>query len=595
MAAIEKIRKRSGLLIAIIGLALLAFVLQDLFQSTGRHREYNVAVVDGEKIPYKDFEDLKNRNLENMKRSYGTNLTSSQTYSIYNSTLEQMIKDHIMTKEFDAVGMTVTPDELYDQFVGDEPHEWVAQNFSDPNGNFDREYLQSYMQNLESAPIEYRSQWVDFENAVKQNRLETKFDNLVKASFFLPTRLAQKYYESKNDRASAEVVALRYSSIPDSTVVVTDQDNKKYYEENKYRFETDETRGIEYVVFEINPSAADEQDAIQYVESMKEDFTNTENPINYVNANSDLRYDSTWLGRPDVPAVVEDMLFAPENEPGFVYGPYFDENSYNIIRLIDRQVIEDSLMVRVAILRHELSASTKTYQDVFAQANRFVTENRTYDQFNAAIEEQGMTKRSQPRLTASTYQIAGIDNPRQIVRWAFEDKTKVGDVSSIFELDNMFVVAALTEIVPEGYAPIEKIAEQSKYAIMNMKKGEVAVDRMKACGTDYDRMVNELGAESTIVSDITMESRSVGNFGIESDVIGIILGMKEGQVVGPIAGNSSAFVIKNVMHEAPATTTDFSNIVREKKAQFDNKVFGGGIYNALRNKADIEDNRVLFY
>ena len=151
MAAIEKIRKRSGLLIAIIGLALLAFVLQDLFQSTGRHREYNVAVVDGEKIPYKDFEDLKNRNLENMKRSYGTNLTSSQTYSIYNSTLEQMIKDHIMTKEFDAVGMTVTPDELYDQFVGDEPHEWVAQNFSDPNGNFDREYLQSYMQNLESA------------------------------------------------------------------------------------------------------------------------------------------------------------------------------------------------------------------------------------------------------------------------------------------------------------------------------------------------------------------------------------------------------------------------------------------------------------
>lgn len=595
MAAIEKIRKRSGLLIAIIGLALLAFVLQDLFQSTGRHREYNVAVVDGEKIPYKDFEDLKNRNLENMKRSYGTNLTSSQTYSIYNSTLEQMIKDHIMTKEFDAVGMTVTPDELYDQFVGDEPHEWVAQNFSDPNGNFDREYLQSYMQNLESAPIEYRSQWVDFENAVKQNRLETKFDNLVKASFFLPTRLAQKYYESKNDRASAEVVALRYSSIPDSTVVVTDQDNKKYYEENKYRFETDETRGIEYVVFEINPSAADEQDAIQYVESMKEDFTNTENPINYVNANSDLRYDSTWLGRPDVPAVVEDMLFAPENEPGFVYGPYFDENSYNIIRLIDRQVIEDSLMVRVAILRHELSASTKTYQDVFAQANKFVTENRTYDQFNAAIEEQGMTKRSQPRLTASTYQIAGIDNPRQIVRWAFEDKTKVGDVSSIFELDNMFVVAALTEIVPEGYAPIEKIAEQSKYAIMNMKKGEVAVDRMKACGTDYDRMVNELGAESTIVSDITMESRSVGNFGIESDVIGIILGMKEGQVVGPIAGNSSAFVIKNVMHEAPASTTDFSNIVREKKAQFDNKVFGGGIYNALRNKADIEDNRVLFY
>ena len=146
MAAIEKIRKRSGLLIAIIGLALLAFVLQDLFQSTGRHREYNVAVIDGEKIPYKDFEDLKNKNLENMKRSYGNSLTSSQTYSVYNNTLEQMIKDHIMTKEYDAIGMNVTGDELYDQFVGDEPHQWVVQNFSDANGNYSSQLAQGFLE-----------------------------------------------------------------------------------------------------------------------------------------------------------------------------------------------------------------------------------------------------------------------------------------------------------------------------------------------------------------------------------------------------------------------------------------------------------------
>ena len=583
------------MLIAIIGLALLAFVLQDLFQSTGRHREYNVAVIDGEKIPYKDFEDLKNKNLENMKRSYGTNLTSSQTYSVYNSTLEQMIKDHIMTKEYNAVGMNVTAEELYDQFMGENPHQWVVQNFTGADGNFDRQTVQNYMQNLDNMPIEYRNQWVEFENAVKENRLETKFDNLVKASYYIPKRLADKYSETKATKATADVVALRYSAIPDSTVTVTDQDTRNYYQENKYRFETDETRGIEYVVFEINPSAADDEDAMKYVESMKEDFTSTENIINFVNANSDQRYDSTGLGRPDVPAVVEDMLFSAETQPGFVYGPYFDDNSYNLIRLVDRQVIDDSLMVRVAVLRHDLSASTKTYQDVFAKANKFVTENRTYEKFNATIEAEGMTKRSQPRLTASTYQIAGIDNPRQIVRWAFEDKTKVGDISSIFELDNMFVVAALTEIIPEGYAPMEKIAEQYKYSILNKKKGDIAVERMKACGTDYDRMVSELGAEITTVSDISMESRSVGNFGVESDVIGIILGMKEGETVGPIAGNSSAFVIRNAHREVAADAPDYNTITREKKAQFDNKVFGGGVYNALRKNAKIEDNRVLFY
>lgn len=707
MAAIEKIRKRSGLLIAIIGLALLAFVLQDLFQSTGRHREYNVAVIDGEKIPYKDFEDLKNKNLENMKRSYGNSLTSSQTYSVYNNTLEQMIKDHIMTKEYDAIGMNVTGEELYDQFVGDEPHQWVVQNFSDANGNFDRQTLENYMQQLDNAPIEYRNQWIDFENAIKENRLQTKFDNLVKASYFVPEKLAKKYYDNKNVKASAEVVALRYSTIPDSTITVTDKDNRKFYEENKYKYETDETRAIDYVVFDIKPSAQDDQDARAIVEGMKADFAATDNVASFVNANSDQRYDSTWMSRTSVPAAIEGVVFDEGNQPGFVYGPYFDNESYNLVRIIDlqnradslkashilisykgalrsedtintkerAQAIADSLLVvlkknakntelfgelatkmsadkgsaekggdldwftdgmmvynfnefvmnnavgqmgvvetpfgfhvikvtgktemepkaRLAILKHELTFSTKTYQDMFAVANKFVTENRTLDQFNATVEAEGMTKRTMPRLNASTYQITGIDNPRQIVRWAFDDKTKVGDVSSIFELDNMFVVAALTEIVPEGYAPIEKIAEQSKYQILNKKKGEVAVEKMKACGTDYDRMVSELGAESTTVNDVNLESRGVGNFGVESDIVGTIMGMKEGAVEGPIAGNTSAFVIKNVKIAGTPENVDLSSIHREKKAQFDNKVLNNGVYNALRNNAKIEDNRVLFY
>ena len=707
MAAIEKIRKRSGLLIAIIGLALLAFVLQDLFQSTGRHREYNVAVIDGEKIPYKDFEDLKNKNLENMKRSYGNSLTSSQTYSVYNNTLEQMIKDHIMTKEYDAIGMNVTGEELYDQFVGDEPHQWVVHNFSDANGNFDRQTLENYMQQLDNAPIEYRNQWIDFENAIKENRLQTKFDNLVKASYFVPEKLAKKYYDNKNVKASAEVVALRYSTIPDSTITVTDKDNRKFYEENKYKYETDETRAIDYVVFDIKPSAQDDQDARAIVEGMKADFAATDNVASFVNANSDQRYDSTWMSRTAVPAAIEGVVFDEGNQPGFVYGPYFDNESYNLVRIIDlqnradslkashilisykgalrsedtintkerAQAIADSLLVvlkknakntelfgelatkmsadkgsaekggdldwftdgmmvynfnefvmnnavgqmgvvetpfgfhvikvtgktemepkaRLAILKHELSFSTKTYQDMFAVANKFVTENRTLDQFNATVEAEGMTKRTMPRLNASTYQITGIDNPRQIVRWAFDDKTKVGDVSSIFELDNMFVVAALTEIVPEGYAPIEKIAEQSKYQILNKKKGEMAVEKMKACGTDYDRMVSELGAESTTVNDVNLESRGVGNFGVESDIVGTIMGMKEGAVEGPIAGNTSAFVIKNVKIAGTPENVDLSSIHREKKAQFDNKVLNNGVYNALRNNAKIEDNRVLFY
>ncbi len=694
------------MLIAIIGLALLAFVLQDLFQSQGRNREYNIAVIDGEKIPYQDYETQREKNLENRRSQSNNNLSSAETYSIYNSTLDEMIKQNIMTKEYEAVGMNVSSDELYDQFMGENPHQWVVQSFSNQDGTFNKEMVEYYLQNLSDFPVDAQARWMDFERAVKENRLENKFNNLVKASYMVPATLAEKYYQNKNTKASADIIALRYSTIPDSTVVVTDKDNRAFYEENKYRYETDERRDIEYVVFEIKPSLEDRQDALKYVQDMKADFAATDNVINFVNANSDKRYDSTWMGRSDVPQVVESSVFELGHEAGYVYGPYEDDGTFNLVRIVELQNRPDSLRAshiliaykgaynsqdtiskedaeakanelldqlkaaknndelfaelatanssdpgskekggdldwftdgrmvpqfnefvvnnpvgtlgivetpfgyhiikvtdkteakpkaRLAYLTHEITSSTKTYQNTFAEANKFVTENKTYEQFNSAIEAQGLTKRTMPRMNAATYQITGIENPRQIVRWAFDDKTKVGDVSTIFDLDNMFVVAALTNIVPEGYAPLSVVADQAKYQILNKKKGEVAVEKMKACGTDVNRMVNELGAESTSVSDIAIESRVLSNFGVEADIVGTLLGMKEGEEVGPMAGNSSAFILKNVKFTTPEAITDFSDIRREKTSQFNNRVLGGAIYSALKNNAKIEDNRLTFY
>ena len=706
MAAIERIRRHSGLLIAIIGIALLAFVLQDLFQSQGRSTGPVVATVDGDKIAVRDFEQLKDKNLENRKaQSNNNNLSSAETYSIYNNTLEEMIKDNLMTKEYEAAGIGITPEELYDQMTGEHPHQWMVQSFSNPDGTYNKEGVLDYLQNLDQLPAEYYDRWLNFEKEMKKDRLDNKFTNLVKASYMLPTALAEKYYQNKNTKATADVIVLRYASIPDSTVVVTDADNKAFYEENKYRYETDERRDIEYVVFEIKPSQEDRQDALKHVADMRNDFATTDNVMNFVNANSDKRYDSTWVGQKDVPQAIEKAIFENGNGVGFVFGPYEDEDAFNLVRIVDQQNRPDSLKAshiligyegalrsestlteeqaqakadsilnvlksnpkneelfaelaeqftddpsgkgkggdldwftdgqmvydfnefvvnnpvgtlgvvktpfgfhvikvtdkteaqpkaRLAYLKHEITPSTKTYKNIFADANKFVIENRTYDAFNQAIEEQGLTKRTMPRMSKSTTSIAGIDNPREIVRWAFDKNRKEGDVSEkIFELDNMFVVAALTGIIKEGYAPLSAIAEQSKYQILNKKKGEIAVEKMKACGSDVNRMINELGAESTTVNDITIDSRVLGNFGVEADIIGTILGMKEGEEVGPIAGNSSAFIIKNVRIEQPAPTTDYTEIVREKTSQFTNKA--SGVYSALRNLAKIKDNRTEIF
>ena len=269
---------------------------------------------------------------------------------------------------------------------------------------------------------------------------------------------------------------------------------------------------------------------------------------------------------------------------------------YHVVKVTDKT--QPQTKVRLAYVTQKIDWSQQTYQETYAAANKFFTENRNYDDFNRAIEELGLTKRTMPGIDKSTYQVPGLTNAREIVRWAFDANAKKGDISDkIFESDDdqQLIVAALTGVIHEGYAPMEVVVEQARYQILNKKKGEMAVERMNACGNDINRMINELGAESTTVSDITLESRVFGNFGVESEIVGRLLGMQEGQEVGPVAGNSSAFILRNVRFTTPAEPADLTNIIREKVSQFTNRVGGGAVYNALRNKANIKDNRTELF
>ncbi len=596
MAAIGNIRKHYGLLVAIVGIALLAFVLGDLFKSTNSRRTTNVATVGNEKITYQDYSNLVNMNLENVKAQNGGSLSSEDNYYVHANTLEQMIRDIIMKNEYKDLGLVVTGDELYDQFLGENPNQYVVQSFTNPDGTFNRELIETYLRDFQSLTPEMKSNWLNFERAIKEDRLNTKYETLLKKGFYLPSKFAARIHSDKNDKTSAEVYAVRYNTVADSTVVVNDADNKAFYNNNKNKYQTEATRSIDYIVFEINPSQADVEYSRNFVNELKNDFAQVENAANFVNANSDLPYDSTWMSRKDVPAELESVIFDKNNGVGFVYGPYEHEGYYNVAKIVAKETYSaDSVMVRLAVVAHEITPSTATYQNVFAEANRFVTENTTAEEFNKAIEEQGLNKRTYPNLRANTNYITGISNARQIVRWAFDQETKVGDMSTIFDLDNMYVVAVLTKAVKEGYTPAEDIAERYEFVIKKEKKGAMLAEQAKAFGGDYQKMIDELKGEKTTVENVTFEGRGFGNFGVEDKVIGTVIGMKEGETSEPIIGGNGLYVVK-VTKETPAeTTADYSNIVREQRTRFNNQILNNSAYSALKDNTKIEDNSILFY
>ncbi len=174
MAAIGRIRKHSGLLIAIIGIALAAFVLGDLFKSSGSRKNIPVGIVNGEEITYREFNQNAEQNLENQRQSSQTgNLTDQQRFQVRKATWDQMVKDIILQEQYDNLGLAVSPDELYDLVQGTEPHPLMRQYFQDPNtGQFNPDMVRQFLGNLNQMDQSARQQWLSLEKYIKEDQLQ---------------------------------------------------------------------------------------------------------------------------------------------------------------------------------------------------------------------------------------------------------------------------------------------------------------------------------------------------------------------------------------------------------------------------------------
>ena len=595
MAAIGNIRKHYGLLIIIVGVALFAFVLGDFFKSCNSSRPTDVAIVNGEIVTNEDYNKTVEVYLENAKMRKGESLSKEEDFSIRSRALEDMIRNIIMKDQYKKLGLTVSDDELTDLFLGENPSPFVVQQFQNQDGSFNKAAVEEIYNNFHSLDPSVQMNLKDFENYIKEDKLYEKYENLLKKGFYLPTKIAARIYADRNDKVSAEVYAVRYNTIDDATVVLTEEDNKAFYDNNKNKYQTSALRGIEYIIWEINPSQADIEASKKYINNLKEDFARIENVASFVNRYSDApynNYDSTWKSRTDVPAELEKVIFDENNGVGFVYGPYESDGYYNMAKIVELDNSSDSLKVRLAIVAHEITASTETYRSTSTEVSRFITENTTAEAFNQAIEEQGLNKRTLS-LSTKTGNIPNISSAREIVRWAFDENTEVGEIKE-FDLTDMFVVAVLTKSIEEGDMPYEEVTENYEFLVKKEKKGAMLAEQAKAYGTDYQKMIDNLKGEKATVDNITFESRGLGNFGYEDKVIGTVMGMKEGEISEPIVGGNGLYVVKVTKETPSTTTTDFSSIVREYRSKYNNQILNNS-YPALKETFEVEDNSILFY
>jgi peptidyl-prolyl cis-trans isomerase D len=475
------------------------------------------------------------------------------------------------------------------------------------------------------------------------------------------------------------------------------------------RFKSEETREIEYVLIDEKPSATDEKEVKARVDALllpsvhynketgKNDtipgFKSATNVAEFVNANSDIPFDSTYVSKQELPAEQADKLFALGT--GEIYGPYMMGDYYCISKLLGRKagakakashiliswegtqvpnkkekrtkeqaqakatellaqaqanpgnffmlaltnsddssaqqggdlgffapgqmvkpfndfvfnnpvgkiglvetefgyhiinVTDKQEAIKLATIAQKIAPSEETNNKIYEQATKFEMEAATKD-FAALAKEMKLTIAPSAKLKPMDEGFANIQNQRQIVKWAFADDTKIGGVKR-FEVANVgHIIAKLKKITEKGLMSAEEARPMVEPILKNKKKAEKIKAKLNGSSLDALATANKVTVMNAV--DLTLSNPALPGAGFEPKVVGTAFSSKVGQVSKPIDGNSGVYVlVTKSVTKAPAIK-DYKEQVTQLSAQV--KGYSGRVMPALKNEADIEDNRADFY
>jgi peptidyl-prolyl cis-trans isomerase D len=705
MAIIGTIRKHSAIAVILVGVAIGAFILSDLFNKPGRRKIHPIGIINGTDITVNEYNQKVEDNIEIQRQNQGKQaLDANDAFNVRVSTWNQYLNDIIMGKQYDELDLAVTTDELFDQVQGPNPHRLIMQYFTDPKtGKYSPDFVANFLQNLDKLDPSVKKQWISLEKYIKQDRLNAKYQSLVSKGYYVPAAFARLDYLAKSRAARFRYTAIRYSSLSDSLLTLTNEDYQKYYDENKQLYEQDASRDIDYVIFDVQPSADDRAKIRDNTFQIYDEFLTVADVPSFVNATSDNRYDSTWYKKGKLPVTIDSLLF---NAPiGTCVPPYEENGTWHMAKLMDiasrpdsmkaehilisfhgaykapeslartkedANKLADSLLnvvkgndtrfkalaiqysddasakdkqgdlgwfadgsmvypfneavvkgkvgdllkvespfgfhviritgkqepvkkIRVALIDRLIEPSSKTFQDVYAEASTFAGENNTREKFDRTVTEKGLNKRTATYLKDMANSIPGITNPREVIRWAFYDGIKLGEVSPVFDVGGAYTVALVTQIREKGPIPIEQIKENLKTFVMNDKKADYIIEKVKAAPGDVYQIAGKFGSKVDTNTTLTFASRNIPGFGSEFTVIGSIFAMKAGQESEPIQGNGAVFVMQLDGFTEPPEVSDVTNYKNQLRTAFQGRVTSNYVFTALQNKAAIEDNRRLYF
>ena len=705
MAVLGQIRKRSFFLILVIGMALFAFVIADVFNRAGPNSSSDdpIGVVNDIDMDLNYFRSL----VEQTERSY--NLSTMESVS---TVWDQLVKSTIFNQQFKYLGIDAGKEQIemmlsQNESITNDPR------FQNSSGIFDFGLFVNFLAQLEIENPAAFQDWKLQEESLVAIAKENIYFNLIKAATGVTEKEGKDSYHLDNDKINLKYVSVSYKDIDDSLFTVTENEIRKYINQNRNKYETQSSRGLSYVIFPEIPSKSDEDEIRSELEKLLYDR---------VEYNDVSKLTDTILGLKDVKEISEfidrysedpfDSIYKPKGNlandyadilyglnPGDVFGPYKDGNKYKISRFLDRKkggsirashilisysgatranslvtrnkneaeeiakkiyskvrknvgnfsrlaaensdgpsknlggdlgffqegtmtqkfysfcekarvgrvglvetefgfhiihVTDKKDIVLVADITREIIPSEETSNKVFMNVTKFEIEAKEKD-FITTAENYKYKVQDVNKVEVLEENLPGLFRQRNIVQWAFDKETKVGDIRKFSISSGGYAVVRLNKVSAEGDVDIENNMEEVKNLLIRTKKINYIKQNYSEIKT-LDEFSQLLNKEIETASALTQNNTVLVGSGEEPYIIGAAFSMDLNQPSELLEGKNAIFMIEvNYKEKAPELSNyiAYKNALRTSKR---NEIASSlSIFDALKSASEIVDNRKIYY
>lgn len=357
MSVIQDIREKyAKWAVVAIALALLGFILTDYFQAQSRMGggPTTIGVINGKKIDYRDFqtrleaaENQAKNNAEQMGQEFSDAERHNTNEALWNRDVEKII----MNAEFAKAGIDIGGKELTDYLYQNPPAD-LRQRFTDAQGNFDAGQLQNMINQLRrsSNPVE-RDQLNAYLTDLEYGRKYEKYSAILNNAVYYPKWFVEKQNGESALMAKVSYTSYAYANIPDSTVTVTDKEIEEYVSKHKETYKQEESRNIAYVIFDAAPTAADSALIKKQLDDLKPQFATDTLPARFLSGRgSSTPYDDVFRSKAEILSAIPDsaVVSISKNE---VYGPFLQQHSYVLAKMIDTRIMPDSVKARHILIQ----------------------------------------------------------------------------------------------------------------------------------------------------------------------------------------------------------------------------------------------------